>query len=133
MGLLLWGATEAPAALAVFALGPLCVIISLRAFSIWLANDCEVVIWPPATEDVPEVDDSESKLAFEVLQAMMNKPQKGWGGVKALRTLQMPHVVQVRNENQHAECSPTVQMPVLPPKSIIKQRAFSSRWLYSPC
>ena len=132
VGLLLWGATEAPAALAVFALGPLCVIISLRAFSIWLANDCEVVIWPPATEDVPEVDDSESKLAFEVLQAMMNKPQKGSGGVKTLRTLQMPHVVQVRNENQHAECSPTVQMPVLPPKSIIKQRAFSSRRLYSP-
>ena len=105
VGLLLWGATEAPAALAVFALGPLCVIISLRAFSIWLANDCEVVIWPPATEDVPEVDDSESKLAFEVLQAMMHKPQKGSGGVKTLRTLQMPHVVQVRNENQHAECS----------------------------
>ena len=48
------GELQAPAALAVFALGPLCVIISLRAFSIWLANDCEVVIWPPATEDVPK-------------------------------------------------------------------------------
>ena len=45
----------------------------LRAFSIWLANDCEVVIWPPATEDVPEVDDSGSQNA-EVLQAMMHKP-----------------------------------------------------------
>lgn len=129
MGLLLWGASEAPAALAVCAIGPLCAISFVRTFSIWLANDCEVITWPPVTGYVPKVDDSESKLAFEVLQVMMNKPQKRSEGVKTLRTLHMPHVVRVGTENQPAE--DTVQMPVLPPKSIIKQRAFSLRRLYS--
>lgn len=121
-GLLLWGASDTPSALAACALGPISVLCLLRAGSAWLANDCRLVVWPPHIIHAIEGDNvSESELAFGMLQAMMGSGSSQRPDAKTLGSLDLPQLLRTREDDTEAIAA--INMPMLPPKSTMKKRA----------
>jgi len=124
-GLLLWGELQAPAAFAVLALGPLCILCFICSCHTWLVNDCRLVAWPPCTVNITEKENvSDVGLAFGMLQAMIGESSKNR---RDSCTMETPQLLGETGEEEERN-SIAINMPMLPPKSTMTQRVvYNSR------